>query len=259
MTKKHDIIWLDTTDSTNEEARRRISDIDNLSVVSAYRQTAGRGQRGNTWSSSPGENLTFSIVIKYGHEHGQVLPMRACDQFSVSEAAALAVVDLLASYNIEAKIKWPNDIYVGDRKICGILIENSLREGFMSSSIIGIGLNVNQTVFDPSLPNPTSMALAGKTQTQSLSLETLLEEFLYIFKGYCSRHLNITGGLSRLRRLYLSQMWRKDIQADYMDISDAHIFKGIIRGLTDIGLLIVEDTEKGELKEFAFKEIGYII
>jgi hypothetical protein len=103
------------------------------------------------------------------------------------------------------------------------------------------------------------MALAGNEVSHSLSLEPLLEELVDIFKGYCYRYLNITGGLSRLRKLYLSQMWRKDIQADYMDISDAHIFKGIIRGLTDIGLLIVEDTEKGELKEFAFKEIGYII
>ena len=92
MTKKHDIIWLDTTDSTNEEARRNILSLDNLSVVSAYSQTAGRGQRGNTWSSSPRENLTFSIVIKYGHEYGHIMPMRACDQSAVSEAAALAVV-----------------------------------------------------------------------------------------------------------------------------------------------------------------------
>ena len=259
MTKKHDIIWLDTTDSTNEEAKRNILSLDNLSVVSAYQQTAGRGQRGNTWSSSPGENLTFSIVIRYGHEYGHTLPMRACDQFAVSEATALAVVDLLASYDIDAKIKWPNDIYVGDRKICGILIENSLRDGFMSSSIIRVGLNVNQTVFDPSLPNPTSMILSGNDELQPHSLESLLEEFVDIFKGYCSRYMNITGGLSRLRKLYLSQMWRKDVPADYLDISDGHSFKGIIRGLTDIGLLIVEDTEKGELKEFAFKEISYII
>ena len=259
MTKKHDIIWLDTTDSTNEEARRNILSLDNLSVVSAYSQTAGRGQRGNTWSSSPGENLTFSVVMKYGHESGLVSPLRACDQFAVSEAAALAVVDLLASYDIEAKIKWPNDIYVSDRKICGILIENSVRDGSMASSIIGIGLNVNQTTFDPSLPNPTSMALSGNTRSQSISLEPLLEEFLYIFKGYCTRYLNITGGLSRLRRLYLSQMWRKDILTEYTDLLEMRTFKGRIKGLTDIGLLIVEDTEKGELKEFAFKEIGYII
>ena len=205
--------------------------------------------------------------MKYGHEVGMNSPLRAGDQFAVSEIAALAVVDLLASHDIQAQIKWPNDIYVADRKICGILIENSVRDGFMSSSIIGIGLNVNQTDFDPLLPNPTSMALCRPSFDQPgesepwhpLPLEPLLEEFMDIFKGYCSRYLNITGGLTRLRRLYLSQMWRKDIEADYMDISEARSFKGIIKGLTDIGLLIVEDIEKGELREFAFKEIGYMI
>ena len=267
MTKKHDIIWLDTTDSTNEEARRRIRDIDNLSVVSAYSQTAGRGQRGNIWSSAPGQNLTFSIIIKYGHGAGQLLPLRACDQFAISEAAALAVVDLLASHDIEAKIKWPNDIYVGDRKICGILIENSLRESFMSSSIIGIGLNVNQTEFDPSLPNPTSMALCS----QSAPLEALLEEFIDIFKSYCSRFLNIAGGLSHLRRLYLSQLWCLNEFSsfiDYTDLPSGHIsgisgreFKGIIRGITATGKLLVDDLTETppHTREFSFKEIGYII
>ena len=161
MTKKHDIIWLESTDSTNEEAGRRISDLDNLSVLSAVRQTEGRGQRGNSWSSNDGENLTFSIVLKYGNGEGFIPEIRAADQFAISEAAALAVVDLLASYDIEAKIKWPNDIYVGNRKICGILIENAIRGSYIANSIIGIGLNVNQQTFDPSLPNPTSMLLCS--------------------------------------------------------------------------------------------------
>ena len=257
MTKKHDIIWLDTTDSTNEEARRRISDIDNLSVVSAYRQTAGRGQRGNTWSSSPGENLTFSIVIKYGHEHGQVLPMRACDQFSVSEAAALAVVDLLASYNIEAKIKWPNDIYAGDNKICGILIENSLKGMEIDWSIIGIGLNVNQTVFDVSLPNPISMMMFKDDMAgYPLNLNSLLEEFMDIFLGYLDRYCHIRGGYGRLRHMYLSHLWHKDEPAVFFDNSSSSGFTGMIRGLSDVGHLLIE-TNEGELREFAFKEISY--
>ena len=295
MTKKHDIIWLDTTDSTNEEARRNILSLDNLSVVSAYSQTAGRGQRGNSWSSVPGENLTFSVVMKYGHESGLVSPLRACDQFAVSEAAALAVVDLLASHDIEAKIKWPNDIYVSDRKICGILIENSVCDGSMASSIIGIGLNVNQTTFDPSLPNPTSIALCHSAVDQPdtqqawhpLPLEPLLEEFMDIFNGYCSRYLNITGGLARLRRLYLSQMWRLNEPAqfiDYTGLSSRHLdspinisvsdrsdsiptqssgrrFKGIIRGLSTIGSLVIDDLSETHpyTREFSFKEIGFII
>ena len=254
MTKKHDIIWLESVDSTNEEARRRISTLDNLSVLSAFSQTAGRGQRGNTWSARPGENLTFSIILKYGS--GATPEIRALDQSVISEITALSVVGFLATHGIETKIKWPNDIYAGDRKICGILIEHSVRDGLLSSSIIGIGLNINQRNFNVSIPNPTSMALC---LDQSLSPPELLEEFMDIFKGYWRRHLNITGGLTMVRRLYLSQMWRKDSPARYLDTVSGNEFTGIIRGLSDIGHLIVEDTEKGELKEFAFKEISYIL
>ena len=261
MTKKHDIIWLESIDSTNDEARRRLPELDNLSVLSARQQTAGRGQRGNTWTSEPGDNLTFSIVLKYGS--GALPQIRAVDQSAISEITALSVVDLLSSHGIGSEIKWPNDIYVGDRKICGILIEHSVRDSSLSSSIVGIGLNVNQTEFDPTLPNPTSMLLSSSCHPERsegpIPLHPLLEEYMDIFKGYCSRYLNITGGLSRLRKLYLSQMWRKDVPARYIDCSDGREFEGIIRGLSDIGHLLVEDTEKGELKEFAFKEISYII
>ncbi len=255
MAKKHDIIWLDTVDSTNDEARRRISDLDNLSVLSALEQTAGRGQRGNSWSAASGKNLTFTIVLKYG---SHTLPLvRALDQFAISEITALTVIDLLALHGIEAKIKWPNDIYVGDRKICGILIEHSVREGMLSSSIVGVGLNVNQTEFDPSLPNPTSMIL--QNTATDFEIHEILKVFMDIFCRYIDRYLNITGGLIRIRKLYLSQMWRKDIPARFVDNSDGHEFEGIIRGLNEIGLMMIEDKEKGELREFAFKEISYII
>ncbi|MBR2127851.1 MAG: biotin--[Bacteroidales bacterium] len=277
MKSKHDIIWLEEVDSTNEEARRRISDIDNLSVLSAGRQTAGRGQRGNSWLSAENENLTFSIVLKFGIER-HMTPIRAIDQFAINEVAALSVTDLLAAYGIDAQIKWPNDIYVGDKKICGILIENSLRGNNLSHSIVGIGLNVNQTVFDTSLPNPTSMALC-QTERSVGSLPFLLNRFMDIFKEYCKHYLNITGGLARLRTLYLAQMWKKDVTArfvDYTDMPSGHIdgpivptyagqenngkeFSGIIRGLSDVGNLLVEDLSEGKIREFGFKEIGYIL
>ena len=257
MTKKHDIMWFDTIDSTNNEAKRHIATLDNLSVLSAMEQTEGRGQRGNTWSARPGENLTFSIVMKFGHEG--LTPIRALDQFVISEIAALSVVDILGRHDIEAKVKWPNDIYVGSKKICGILIENSVRGAFLATSIVGIGLNINQTTFHPSLPNPTSMALCIPSTGTSLSTEALLEEFMDIFKLYCFRYLNITGGYTRLRKLYLSQLWRLDEPAEFIDLTSNRQFRGTIKGLSETGLLKVLDTEKGELKEFAFKEIGYII
>ena len=265
MTKRYDIIWLDKTDSTNEEAKRQISTLDNLSVLSAFEQTSGKGQRGNSWSSDAGKNLTFSIVMKYGC--GTIPEIRAIDQFVISEITALAVVELLSAYGIEAKIKWPNDIYVGDRKICGILIEHSVRDRMLSSSIIGVGLNVNQTEFDPSLPNPTSMLTCHpellschpERSEGSLPIDLILQEYMDTFCRYIDRYLNITGGLSRLRKLYLAQMWRKNVPAGFIDQSDGQEFKGVIRGISEIGHLTVEDMEKGELKEFAFKEISYIL
>ena len=305
MTKKHDIIWLESVDSTNLEAKRNISDIDNLSVLSALEQTAGRGQRGNKWTSNAGENLMFSIVLK-----SPVLMPE--DHFALNEIAALSVADFLSTYGIKAQIKWPNDIYVDDKKICGILIENSFRGKYISSSIIGIGLNINQRNFDVNLPNPTSMVLCrpdlnchsvspecnsdssqyhsdssqchSERSEESLDIRTCLEEFMDIFTSYYNRYLAAEGDFSSLRQQYLEHLWRLDIPAEYLDYTslpsghlDAPVnicidfdgtddrqnkprcFHGIIRGLSDIGNLMVEDLTTGQLREFGFKEIGHIL
>lgn len=298
MTKKHDIMWLKSVDSTNEEARRRISEIDNLSVLSAYEQTSGRGQRGNTWSSNAGENLLFSIVLKFVSDDCYSCTFDARDQSVLNETAALSVVDFLRLHDIKAKIKWPNDIYVGSRKICGILIENSMRGNQLSSSIIGIGLNINQRNFDVNLPNPTSMVLCqtdlnfhsvspecnSERSEESFDIRTCLEEFMDIFTSYYNRYLAEGGDFSSLRQQYLEHLWRLDIPAEYLDyttLPSGHLdtpmniwmesgrtvdaqykprrFHGIIRGLSDIGNLMVEDLTTGQLREFGFKEIGYIL
>ena len=176
--KIHNVIWLDSVDSTNNEAKRKIDALDNLSVIAAREQVSGRGQRGNIWLTEPGKNLTFSIVLRY--EQMQV-KMKAEDQFELSKLTAMSVIDLLAQYGIEARIKLPNDIYVGDKKICGILIEHSLHGEQISHTIIGVGLNVNQLAFDPSLPNPTSMLQCLSNTPEQLNLTNLLEQFLNIF------------------------------------------------------------------------------
>ena len=243
MTKKHDIIWLKSVDSTNSESRRRISDMDNLSVVSALSQTEGRGQRGNRWYSEPGENLTFSLVLKFPANGltGALEPIQAYDQFVLSAVTSLSVVELLAEHGIQARIKWPNDIYVGNKKVCGMLI----------------GLNVNQRNFDVTLPNPTSMALCSHDSESTFDIKELLDEFMDIFKGYLERYCHIRGGYGRLRQLYHAQLWRKDIPAQFIDMATGE-FTGIIRGVTDKGCLLVE-TPEGIIKEFSFKEISYII
>lgn len=291
MTKMYDIMWLDSVDSTNSEAKRRIPDIDNLSVLSALSQSEGRGQKGNKWSSLPGENLTFSIVLKFGEQTaGKLrLAVAAREQFVLTEITSLSIVEFLSRHGIKAKIKWPNDIYVGDKKICGVLIENSLRGENLSSSIIGIGLNVNQRNFDVNLPNPTSMILETGFEED---IRKCLEEFMDIFQA-CLLAVTASGpehslsshqnSLSNLRERYLSHLWRhntparyidlcrqpeqkrqnvqaaQQLQADLEDVVLGREFTGIIRGLSPIGHLVVEDIEKGELKEFAFKEISYIL
>ena len=255
MKNKHDIIWLDTVDSTNSEAKRRISKIDNLSVVSALEQTTGRGQLGNVWVSSAGENLTFSVILKFIDQN---VWLNVHDQSVINELTSLSVVDFLGSHGIEAKIKWPNDIYVGNKKICGILIENSLSGSHINHSIIGIGLNINQRNFNVNLPNPISMTqLTG----DSYDISECLDEFMSIFKKYIHRYLHGNGGYAKLRKLYLGQLWRLNEISRFTCTDSKGItteFSGTIRNLSYIGNLIVE-TEEGELKEFAFKEIGYIM
>lgn len=185
MKNNPDIIWLDVAESSNDEARRAIDSLDNLSVVAVRCQTSGRGQGTHTWESAPGENLTFSVVLK---EPG-IFPN---EQIAISQTAALAVVELLGRLGIEARIKLPNDIYVGTKKICGILIENSLYSNRIQWSIIGIGINVNQTVFPTSLPNPTSILLEksysaptpDKNPEAPLDLKLLLQQFHEIYSEY---------------------------------------------------------------------------
>jgi len=286
MTKKYDIIWSEELDSTNEEARRRISELDNLSVLSVERQTAGRGQRGNRWISAAGENLTFSIILKFltgdaasaeSAGDSAVLPqLKAKDQFVLSEISSLALVRLLENHGIRASVKWPNDIYIGSCKVCGMLIENSILGSSVSSSIIGIGLNVNQRNFDVSLPNPTSMLL--EDMKKEFDLPALLDEFMNIFVNFIDRFMDDRqDSFDELRDEYLSHLWRLNETARFIDYtvlpsghSDKPVvtgitdiagkeFTGIIRGLSPIGHLLVEDLDAIALREFSFKEIGYIL
>ncbi|MBP6454521.1 MAG: biotin--[acetyl-CoA-carboxylase] ligase, partial [Bacteroidales bacterium] len=130
-----DIIWLETIDSTNKEALRRSDDLTDFTILAAEYQSEGRGQKGTSWESAKGSNLTFSLVLKPDM-------IKAENQFIISQIAAVGVYEYLVSKGIDAKIKWPNDIYVGDKKIAGILIENFIEGDSLSESIVGVGLNL---------------------------------------------------------------------------------------------------------------------
>lgn len=163
-------IWLESTDSTNKEVRRRIGELDNLSAIAATTQTAGRGQGSHSWFSRPGSGLTFSILFDFEPPHD----IEVKDALLITEFCTLALRDYLLEEGVESRIKWPNDIWVGDRKICGILIENILHESSVARSIAGIGLNLNETLWPEDLPNPVSLKeLTGRNYDPARELAAL--------------------------------------------------------------------------------------
>ena len=237
------IYHFDITASTNDDARdEKYREGD---VVWADFQSAGRGQRGHVWHSRKGENLTFSVVL-------EPMFVAIAEQFSVSEVVALSLVDMLAEYGIEARVKWTNDIYVGDRKLVGILIEHSLAPTTLRRTIVGVGINVNQREFDPSIPNPVSMA-------QLLDRELDAEEVLKCFLIHLQRNYELlrSGSKEILHERYNSLLYRKNEWHTYALPNGEKITAKIV-GTAPSGALCLED-EQGKTKDYLFKEIEFVI
>lgn len=237
------VVVLEECGSTNIEAADKCA-YGHGDAVIAWRQTAGRGQRGRRWESVPGENLTFSVVL-------EPCFLKASEQFLLSEAVALALTDTLLAYGVEARIKWTNDIYVGDRKICGILIEHDLKEQYLSRSVIGIGLNVNQRKFPDWLPNPDSISLeTGIKYDVTEVFETLYANLMARYETLAS------GNGAAVERDYSSLLYRRDQLHRYF-IPDEGEVMGTIRSVSPTGVLTVEI--EGAARGFLFKEIEFII
>lgn len=252
MSRKYAIKWYNELDSTNNEALRLLSTNANMSVIAARSQTAGRGQRGNSWSAEAGQNLTFSILLRFGTEHLPEMPAKS--QFSISQAVTLALTELLHTKGVEGKVKWSNDIYVGDRKIAGILIENALSGNGLANSVIGIGLNTNQTEFPSNLPNPTSMLIESGSKFKN---EALLEEYMDIFDSYMQLCFSVPGR-KRLKDGFRSNMYRFGEMHEFNDLRTDTTFTGRITGVSDIGMLEISDAD-GIVREYGFKEISFVI
>lgn len=238
------IVWLPSTGSTNAYIREKGDAVEPMTMVCALEQTAGRGQRGNSWESEPFRNLTFSFKI------GNPAVKPAC-QFAISEAVALAMARVLADYGIEAKVKWPNDIYAGNEKIAGILIENAIMGSSIVHSIVGIGLNVNQREFLSDAPNPVSMAnITG----QDYPLEEVATKVAERLEEYAAR-LGVDEGLPRE---YLERLWRHDGEwHPFRDCASGREFKGMIRDVELSGHLVLQ-TEDSALRRYAFKEVAFL-
>ena len=229
--------------STNTEAadRNRYRHGD---AIIAVRQTAGRGQRGHRWESVPGENLTFSLVLEPTF-------LEAAEQFLLSEAVALAVADTLREYGVEAAIKWTNDIYVGDRKICGILLEHSLEGSHLVRTIAGIGLNINQERFPEWIANPCSLLTETGVRHETTAVFERLYARLAERYGTLER-----GGARQISDDYNALLYRRGKPARFF-LPDRGEVIGTICGAAPDGRLTV--AIDGQERSFLFREIEFII
>ena len=192
-----------------------------------------------------GENITFSVVL-----HPEFLPI--VEQFLLSEVVALALVDTMAEYGIECRIKWTNDLYAGDGKLAGVLIEHSLSTTTIARTIVGIGLNVNQAEFPDDLPNPVSM-----TQLRGIRFDRreVLESFVRNLERWYS--LLEDGQKSLVESSYRELMYHRDELHTYA-LPSGERFRATIRGVRPSGELRLEH-EDGTIREYAFKEVEFVL
>ncbi|MCX7743907.1 MAG: biotin--[acetyl-CoA-carboxylase] ligase [Flavobacteriales bacterium] len=213
-------------------------------VLFASHQTAGRGQIGTKWHSHPGESLTFSLWLKPKFLH----PSR---QFLLNMAISNALIEFMKQHISRiSQIKWPNDLYIGNQKSGGILIENFLTQHQISGSIVGIGINLNQTAFPPELPNPVSWKQVTGMSFQPKAVLTQL--FSYLNTWYL---LLRTGAEQRIKEYYMQHLLGYNCWKYFEDKTEK--FEGIIQGVDTAGRLIVAK-KSGETCVYQLKEIQFV-
>lgn len=231
-------------DSTNDEAKILLSKSKPVegTVIIAHGQQHGKGQYGNIWVAAPGENLTFSIILypKF---------LSASRQFFLSQAIALGIRDGLQPYLTEPTyIKWPNDIITSGKKVCGVLIENSLQGHLLSDSVVGIGINVNQTDFS-GFPQAASLKVLTD---RHFDLNQVLHRVLSCIEGY---YLQLLANRdSSVEQAYLNHLYLLNQPAIFE--ADSVVFEGTIRGIDGSGRLLVEG--KDGVKAYGVKEIALV-
>lgn len=239
-------IHIKETVSTNTYLAKMASILPEGTVIYSTIQSAGRGQRGASWESEPGKNLTFSLLLKPKH----ILPN---EQFYISEAVSVAIVNVLSRYASGFSVKWPNDIYYNDRKISGILIEHSIAGKTFEHTVIGIGININQREFLSDAPNPVSLAQIIGTDTD---LDIILKEIVQsIFDLVCFEE---NTSFEEIHRSYIEILYRKDGAFHKFSTPAGEVFEAVITDVLPDGTLTLED-EGGNMHCYAFKEVSFII
>jgi BirA family transcriptional regulator, biotin operon repressor / biotin---[acetyl-CoA-carboxylase] ligase len=241
------IIHITETTSTNEylSELQKKEKLEEGTIVWTDFQTAGKGQTGNSWESDPNKNLLFSILFYPDF-------LEAAEQFILSQAISLAIVDTLKPLlkNKTVSIKWPNDIYVGNKKMVGILIENTIKGSSIDTCIAGIGINVNQEIFKSNTPNPVSLKqLTGETYPLDDLLKTLQNNLLTRYVELCNNNETITV------LDYKENLFRKNGYYPYK--SSDSVFEAKIKSVLPSGHLVLEK-KNGEILKFAFKEVQFL-
>ena len=244
------IKYLSVVDSTNSylryEREALLSEAGDAKVIALYagKQTAGRGQRGNVWHSNGDENLLLSILVS-----PNAIPAK--EQFLLSQMIALAVNSTMHAYGVDSVIKWPNDIYVGNRKLAGILVELDYAGDMIDNSIIGVGINVNQANFPAMDKIPTSMSLlTGKVFDVKAVLDSLLTSFLYYYD------MLEKGNLLNIVEEYKEKLLGFGETLRYKDANST--FDATVKDVQGDGALCLE-RENGEISRYYFKEVELLL
>ena len=244
------IVRFDSLESTNKYCEALdLTRVEDFTCYWALAQTAGIGQRGNHWEAAPGMNLTFSLVL-----HPAFLP--ADRQFKLTEALSLALSDFLSIFNFQfpIRIKWPNDIYVDGKKICGTLVSTRLAGSQIASAVCGIGLNVNQTEFPDWVPNPTSLKLiTGKEMPTEEALKGVVGA---IDRRYRQLHATFPDHTEEMDAAYLSSLLNLGKECAYL-YHDKKI-RAVITGVNRFGHLELVTTE-GDKLVCQLKELIYCL
>jgi BirA family biotin operon repressor/biotin-[acetyl-CoA-carboxylase] ligase len=238
-------IFRESLPSTNAYAAKLLKNesLQEGTIIYANFQTSGRGQSGNQWESEDSKNLLISLIL-------YPTMIEPSDQFIISKTISLGICDYLRRHTANVSIKWPNDIYVNNDKIAGILIESSIIRNEMGNLIAGIGLNINQKIFRSDAPNPVSL---GMITGKEFNLEECRKDLAQCLDKRYRQLLHEKR--SDIDSEYLDNLYRIGQWGDYSDKNG--LFKGKIIAVNPSGHLRVED-QSGRICEYSFKEINFL-